>query len=439
MGSGNAAEKLAATAPAKAVEPARSEPERRPGLAAYGDAVGSIVRTIATSRSQEASKPSAVPPEVHRAGVLAQITSIQRTMSEHIRDGLDQAKRSIERAEYPSRPSLLGQLVRLAASLALAEAGAALIPIILDGVVSEGAAKLFASAFRSSVKGAFKADPPAGDAMIEDLRAAYEESLAASLADARHRFESEFSTRYDHLAELDTEALERVASTALEALATSREPMVRAAKQSALVGWVNLVAQANVGAMRGWDSWDESNNGQRGAIRLPGALSPSADLRGADIVKGNVDPFAIDLDTLHDPNASLHAILEIQVNVDGRLKERMKLTDVGPDVRRQLKHAGHVRDLKINKAIRIVDHGPDAWPITSLLITADGYVRRSDWSQLMTAVVPQGSYSASHDCFGALIENRNTADCHYTPEIDEKNIVELAEKVQNLSLKNLEI
>ncbi len=438
MGSGNAAEKLAATAPAKAVEPARSEPERRPGLAAYGDAVGSIVRTIATSRSQEASKPSAVPPEVHRAGVLAQIIRIQDKMLEHVKDGFDQAKRSIEREEHPARQSLLGQLVRLAASLALAEAGAALVPIILDGVVSEGAAKLFASAFRSSVKGAFKADPPAGDAMIANLRDAYADSLTTDLRDAEGRFESDFSNHYDHLAGLDTADLENAARASLASLHTSREPMLQAAKQSALVGWVNLVAQANVGAMRSWDSWEE-RNGQRGAIKLPGALSPTADLSGAEIVKGNVDPFAIGLDTLHDPNVALHGILEIRINIDGVLNQKMKLNDVGPDVRRQLTHAGRVRDLKINKAIRIVDHGSDAWPIGSLLIPADGYVRRSDWSQLMTAVVPQGSYSASHDCFGALIENRNTADCHYTPEIDEKNIVELSEKVQNLSLKNLEI
>ncbi len=438
MGSGNAAEKLSA-APAKAVAPAHREPERRPGLAAYGDAVGSIVRNIAASRSQEAPKPSAVAPEVHRAGVLDQIINIQSTMLDHVRDGIEEAKHSIERAEQPSRPSLLGQLVRLAASLALAEAGAALIPIILDGVVSEGAAKVFASAFRSSVKGAFKSDPLAGDAMIDDLRTAYEESLGAALAATKHRFMSELSVHYDRLAELDTEALEKVASTTLEALATSREPIVQAAKQSALVGWVNLVGQAHVGAMRGWDSWDESNNGQRGAIKLPGAVSPSADVRGAEIVKGNVDPFAIDTDTLREPSTSLHGILEIQVDLFGTLKQKMRLNDVGPDVRRQLMHAGRVRDLKINKAIRIVEHGTDAWPIASLLITADGYVRRSDWSQLMTAVVPQGSYAAGHHCLGELIYNRETADCHYAPEIDEKNIVDLTEKVQSLSLENLEV
>ena len=148
-------------------------------------------------------------------------------------------------------------------------------------------------------------------------------------------------------------------------------------------GWTNFLARAMHGGMR-WDPWrPDAVDG--GAIKLAGAriLGTSRPRRAATRRPGTSIRRRCRgrLKRRSGRSSKDHyGILEIFVDTSGRLVELdnygMRLDNVGPKVRGQLRTLGRVRETEVNKIVRMcsyrhngVDVDPPA-PIASILITA---------------------------------------------------------------------
>jgi len=171
-----------------------------------------------------------------------------------------------------------------------------------------------------------------------------------------------------------------------------------------------------------------------------------------DPTRSNVSPAAMGaaLDTRRRPvRDEQFGILEVFVDTTGRLLVHpdygMRLDNVGPAVRARLAQLGRVRDLKVNKVIRVCSlRSTPHVRLASILITADGYVRAADWSTYQTMSIRNqeppgvGRLLETHACMTDLIRGNETASCRLTPEVDAKAIAVVAERAQNLSLTLLE-
>jgi hypothetical protein len=211
-----------------------------------------------------------------------------------------------------------------------------------------------------------------------------------------------------------------------------------------LVAWANLVARASHGGMAGWDPW--ATTGGEGAVALQGARVPTRDHE--DPTGGNVDPKAMD-DALMVVGADTSGVLEIAIDGAGRLirgtEYGMHLRGVGTKVVKELRGRGAVRTLRVNKLVRMYEPSEASWRmVASVLITADGYVRRTNWGEFAKVVMPQGAtspldaFEQKRDCFDDLIHGHERADCHMDEKANERDIAAFAEKAQSLSLVDLE-
>lgn len=162
-------------------------------------------------------------------------------------------------------------------------------------------------------------------------------------------------------------------------------------KHQTFIAWTNFLARSKHGAMNAWDHWTES--GSPGAIELPGA-QPKPAGGSPDPTRNNIAPNNNSglLENIQRPmQEDAFGVLEIFVDAYGHVIDRpgyrMRLDHVGPKVRAQFRTAGKVRDLPVNKIVHMCSHyhngvrvDPPA-SIASVLITADGYVRASNWSE----------------------------------------------------------
>jgi hypothetical protein len=243
------------------------------------------------------------------------------------------------------------------------------------------------------------------------------------------------------------------------ALAAASEHAVAAttlAKRHFLVGWTNFLARAMHGAMH-WDPWQPP--GAHGAIKLEGARDPWAEPAAtrSDPTTGNVDPKPMGwaLERTQRPMMQEHyGILEIFLDSSGRLLNipdyGMRLDNVGPNVRKELRQMGKVRDLKVNKVVRMCSYRHDGLevnppaPIASILITADGYVRAHDWARFMRVHVEESATRKPWDikgdfgrCMDQLIWGEETKNCHVDHASENAEIAAFAEGAQGLSLSHL--
>jgi hypothetical protein len=202
--------------------------------------------------------------------------------------------------------------------------------------------------------------------------------------------------------------------------------------------------------MKGWDFWEKT--GSAGGLTVAGA-APAPRSQEADPTRANIDPTQTTelLSSGQRPwQVEESGVLQLFVDGGGRLlQERgygMRLDNVGPEVRRRVAQLGLVRDLPVNKTINVcsVQSKPLAI-IASVLVTADGYVRATNWAAFQTAHIGHheppgpGRLRETHDCLEDLIQGSETNDCRLTPEVDAASIVKLVDRVQSLSLALLEV
>lgn len=148
-------------------------------------------------------------------------------------------------------------------------------------------------------------------------------------------------------------------------------------------------------------------------------------------------------------------VLEIFVDPTGKYVidhpgYRMRLDNVGPKVREEFRTAGKVRDLKVNKIVHMCTsryRGMRVDPpmsIAAVMITADGYVRASNWSQLQRLHFeptkgpfwdPQGF----GDCMDTLNKGDETPDCHLDRDAMAADMTAFANAALELPLTWLEV
>jgi hypothetical protein len=172
----------------------------------------------------------------------------------------------------------------------------------------------------------------------------------------------------------------RVASYSAATIA-DQKALIDSSARETMIAWTNFLARAMHGAMAA-DPW----NHERGHIPLRGAKH-EVEARSA-----NVDPKQMDwalTDTQRPQQQEHFGLLEIHLWLDGRLVDlpgyRMRLDNVGPEIRRNFQQAGLVRNLPVNKVVRFYDRrerlsSPKPVLGNSLLIAADGFVRRGLWT-----------------------------------------------------------
>jgi hypothetical protein len=145
----------------------------------------------------------------------------------------------------------------------------------------------------------------------------------------------------------------------------------------------------------------------------------------------------------------LEIFLDAQMNVIDRPLYRMRLDNVGPRVRENLRGAGRVGDVPVNKLVRIcsdVHRGVRVNPpttVATILITADGYVRASNWAEyerMFFSPTPgpiwdPGGFGA---CMDQLRAGEESPGCRIDKATKAREITGVAEIAQNLSLSYLD-
>ena len=209
-------------------------------------------------------------------------------------------------------------------------------------------------------------------------------------------------------------------------------------KTSTVVAWTNFLARANYGAMGSWNIWAE--HGGDGAVQLDGAAaSPIGPEATHEVTAGNVAPRA--MDAIADASGAT-GILEIAMTSGGALFERgpghgMRLANVGPSVREHLRGIATVRAAPINKLIRLYDvtHAGSTEvvkEIGSILITADGYVRRYDLGP-ETRIVPDPRPITFREVIG--VDHRQF---RLHRQASEALVRDIAERAQDLPMSMVE-
>jgi hypothetical protein len=406
---------------------------------------GDSLRNLGDGGSKE------VDPASHAEGQIQQIGMIQNAIFDVVRDGIKRGLDAIEKPEelHESNGGALGELLALAASLALAGAGGGIAAWVAQDIGSAVTKKLVENTVKEAVKRAFAPRPAKGPRSLDDLKEAFGQQLVAASANIKNRFALEWSQMHDRLSVLPSAALTKAIDDMAQVLNTDTSTVIDQVADQTVIAWTNFVARAKYGGMRPWDFW--AKNGGNGAIALDGAAAAPKAVN-EDPTRGNVNPWAMapSLDFRQRPMQDEHfGILEIFVDVFGHLiadpDYRMRLDNVGPGVRRRLAQLGRVRDLKINKVVRVcsLKINPPI-PIASLLITADGYVRGTNWVNFHTMTLHHhkplglGYVRETLDCHIDLVHGKQTPDCHLNPEVDAKAIAAVAEQAQDLSLRHLE-
>lgn len=345
------------------------------------------------------------------------------------------------------------QLIAFAASALLGGAAGAAAGWFLGAITTAGLAGKAAATASSLVSGAVKSALTSGDAVA-----------AASLADIRQAFSDTFHVQLDvarrdyvgHQDQLGA-ALTVFGVDQLQLLvdalkAQSPAGLRKKMRHETFLAWTNFLARAKHGEMRAWDYWTE--NGSPGAIATSAAeTKPSAGgLDHSNIKPNNNSPL---LENTQRPmQDDAFGVLEIFVDTTGKHVinhpgYRMRLDNVGPKVREEFRTAGKVRELKINKVVHMctsVHNGVRVDPptsIASVMITADGYVRASNWSELQKMHFepkkgPIWDPTGFHDCMDNIIDGNETPDCHLDRKAMAADIAAFANAAQELPLTWLE-
>jgi hypothetical protein len=422
----------------------------REHLPSSAHAVDAMLDSVAGDRMRVPGAVGPATPAAHTEGQIQQFGAIQNAIFDMVAEGGGLALRAIEHPEVPPQhASALGDLLALAASLAMAGSAGSIAVWLARGIASRVEQKFVEDTVKDVVKRAFASRPARAPRNLVDLKDAFNQQLVLERANIRNRFASEWSQTYERLSVLPPAELQAVLARASSLITQDSSEVILEIADHTLIAWTNFLAQARYGGMAGWDFWEK--NGGKNAIALQGAAK-APERVSEDPTRSNVDPRAMgpSLDMRQRPMQDEHVgILEVFVDTLGHLVAHpdygMRLDKVGPAVRARLAQLGRVRDLKVNKVIRVCSAriNPPV-PLASILITADGYVRDADWSNYQTMTIRNheplgvGRLIETHDCMTDLIHGRQTTDCHLNPEVDAKAIATVAERAQNLPLTLLE-
>lgn len=413
-------------------------------------AVNTMLDSVAGDRMRVPNAVGPATPAAHAQGQMQQFAAVQNAVIKLVEDGAELAMRAIDRPEVPrEHTSTLGDMLALAASLAMAGSAGSIAVWLGSRITSRVEQKFVEDTVKDAVKRSFASRPARAPRNLVDLKEAFNQQLVVERSNISNRFAIEWSQTYERLSVLSPAELTAVVDGASFLLTQDSGAILDAIADQTVIAWTNFVARAKYGGMTGWDFWEK--NGGKNAITLHGAARPPERV-SEDPTRSNVDPRAMrpSLDKRQRPMQDEHAgILEVFVDTLGHLVEHpdygMRLDNVGPAVRARLAQLGRVRDLKVNKVIRVcsLTINPPV-PLASMLITADGYVRSVDWSNYQTMTIRNhephgvGRLIETHGCMTDLIHGRQTTDCHLNPELDAKAITAVAERAQNLSLTLLE-
>lgn len=413
-------------------------------------AVDTMLDSVAADRTRLPNAVGPATPVAHKEGQIQQFAAVQNAIFELVDKGVEVAIRAIDRPEIPrEHASKIGDMLALAASLAMAGSAGSIAVWLGRGIAARIEQKFIEDAVKDAVKRSFASRPAAAPRNLADLKDAFHQQLVFEQANIQNRFAREWSQIYERLSVLPPSELQAVTERASSAIERDASGVINDIADQTVIAWTNFVARAKYGGMTGWDFWER--NGGKGAIALKGA-DKAPERESEDPTRSNVDPRAMrpSLDKRQRPMQDEHVgILEVFVDSLGHLVAHpeygMRLDNVGPAVRARLAQLGRVRDLKVNKVIRVcsLTTNPPV-PLASMLITADGYVRSVDWSNYQTMAIRNheppgiGRLIETHDCLTDLIHGRQTTDCHLNPGNDAKAIAAVAERAQNLPLTLLE-
>lgn len=367
----------------------------------------------------------------------------------------DTAIQAIEVAEIP-KTDLTKTLLGYAASTLLGGGSAAAVTWMLGSITTAGVTGAAAAAVKSLVGGAvakaLQGDHARAAGSLDDIKRAFYESFVIQVQAAEHDFTARWPTVYAGLSQLGIDELTRLNQARVD---ENQGEFVAAMRHQAFIAWTNFLARVKHGAMGPWDHWAE--NGSPGAIALPGAQhKPVAG--GPDPSRNNVAPDSDSplLQTIQRPmQDDAFGILEIFVDASGgrivnRPGYRMRLDNVGPKVREEFKTSGKkVRELPVNKIVHLcssLHNGVRVDPptsVASVLITADGYVRASNWAEFLKVHFepkkgPIWDPAGFGDCMDQTIQGKETADCHIDRKAMSGEISAFATAAQELPLTWLE-
>lgn len=367
--------------------------------------------------------------------------------------GVDGAMEKINAPELP-KTDMTKQLMIVAATSLLGGGAGALAGWVATSIATAGVGSRAASTTSALIGGAITkavaAKSAAAAQALADIKIAFKDTVLLQLHEAEHRFTAQWPNMHAALRHFTLDELQWINN--IKAEENDRELLARIQHET-MVAWTNFLARAKHGAMGPWDHWAE--NGSPGAIALPGAeKKPSAgdlDPTRNNIAPDNDSPL---LDKKQRPmQEDAYGVLEIFVDTSGRIEDlpgyRMRLDNVGPKVRDEFRTSGKVRDLKVNKIVHICSHyhnnvrvDPPV-SIASIMITADGHVRASNWSELLKVNFEpkQGSILdpiGFGDCSDKIIHGKETADCHIDRKSMRTEISTFANIAQELPLTWLE-
>jgi hypothetical protein len=278
--------------------------------------------------------------------------------------------------------------LNIAVSALLAGIAGGVAALVTEPIVSRAANRAMGDALKETILKNLR--PGAVNTVLDswDIKAAFVVTCQQALKMPKVRAARDFDSIYMRL-RCDTPA--KVAGDLdLDLDVLSGRSIEELAERQALIAWTNFLARAIHGAPAGWK--DANDGGSRDAIPTKQAAPDPTKHPGApDPTTGNVSLRGIG-DLLVEGQRPMmddhYGLLEVHLWSDGALNtERdygIRLDNVGPKVRERIRGMGRVRDVGINKIVRVASTSSeqvrpareDSW----LVITADGYIRSQYWN-----------------------------------------------------------
>ncbi len=425
--------------------------DTRPARPTTARAMQSVMDDLAKETSHEGP----VTADDHRRGAILQILEVPRLLVGDIEAGVRLGLDAIAAPDIRPTSEVLTLLATTAALVVAGVSGsaAAVVTAKFAAGATQAAAKFVENVVKDAMKMAFTPGQPKAVAVpVTGIKSAFATYLAKELSAARARLAARISELSDRVARVPQRDLDVLAARLIDEHAARGAEIHAVAANHTVIAWTNFLARAKHGAMALWDPW--TDHGSIGAVPLRGAQRPAdgAD-DGRTIVGQNVAPETSGELLEHTQRHSLpehYGILEVHIYRNGGLVQLpglgMRLDNVGPDARAVVRKLGRVRDVPINKIVRVYGastNGP-LTTVASMLITADGHVRRHELGGEQPVYIrnrePVGParLRENQHCLGELAAGRETPDCHSDHKLVGDKVAELAERAQDMPLSLLE-
>lgn len=327
----------------------------------------------------------------------ASLEQMFKTMH-HALINVENLMRTPDRAKEETWSKYLG--IAIAAVVAGLSGGTS--AVLTASIADKVGSKLIGDTVKDLLKKAFVPKQISLPAGLGSIKHAFGKVCRQELDQAESRVIAEWGTMGARLYRENPAEVERLADANLDEVVSGK--LSEAVERELLYGWTNFLARSIHGGQHGWDPLKENGGGTttlgraiplKGAAQNPYEQGPGAlDPTYQNVAHGQMW-WAVDNDqrSMEDDH---YGILEIHLWGDGALNTHrgygMRLDNVGPDIRSVIRQHGRVRDARINKIVRI--SWPHAGQInppradSAFLITADGYIRLTNWAGPKQDLVP---------------------------------------------------